>query len=231
MKRKNLIFGILTFSFILFISLTLFISLHKRLNRCIVSPQINLDKPMIALTFDDGPNPKYTPKLLDLLYQNQVHATFFLIGKNVKGNELLIKEMASSGHEIENHTFSHPELTTLDKYNIELEVSGVEKELKKILPDYSTDYVRPPYGKYTEEVESSILYPLVLWTIDSEDWKYDNSGDIYNNVINNVKDGDIIVFHDNNKATIEALKRIITKLRESNFQFVTVSQLYQYKNK
>lgn len=230
MKRKNLIFGVLTFSFILFISLALFISLHKRINRFITSPQINLDKPMVALTFDDGPNPKYTPKVLDLLYKNQIHATFFLVGKNFKGNELLIKEMASSGHELGNHTFSHPDLATLDKYNIEREISETEKELKKILPNYSTGYVRPPYGKYTEEVESSILYPLVLWTIDSEDWKHNNSDDIYNNVINNVKDGDIIVFHDDNKATIEALKRIITKLKESDFQFVTVSQLYQYKN-
>lgn len=230
MKRKNLIFGVLTFSFILFISLTLFISLHKRLNRFITSPQVDLTKPMVALTFDDGPNSKYTPKVLDLLYKNQINATFFLMGKNIKGNELLIKEMASSGHEIENHTFSHPDLATLDKYNIELEVSKAEKELKKILPNYSTSYVRPPYGKYTEKVKSSILYPIVLWTIDSEDWKYNNSDDIYNNVINNVKDGDIIVFHDDNKPTIEALKRIITKLRESDFQFVTVSQLYQYKN-
>lgn len=230
MKRKNLIFGVLTFSFILFISLALFISLHKRLNRCIVSPQINLDKPMVALTFDDGPNPKYTPKVLDLLYKNQIHATFFIVGKNFKGNELLIKEMVSSGHELENHTFSHPDFVKLDKYNLEVEISKMEEELKKILPNYSIDYIRPHYGKYTKKVESSILHPLVLWTIDSKDCRYNNSDEIYNKVISNVKDGDIIVFHDN-KSTIEALKRIIAKLRENDFQFVTVSQLYKYKNK
>ncbi len=230
MKRKNLIFWIFVLFVISVISWGLFVKSHRRLKRYITPFQIDVSKPVVALTFDDGPNPRYTPEILDLLYNEQINATFFIVGKNFKGNELIIKEMMSSGHEIENHTFSHPDLTNLDKYDIESEVSQVEKEIKKILPNYSMSYMRPPYGRYTEEIQSVISHPIMLWTLDSNDWQKISSNDIYNNVINNVKDGDIIVFHDNNQATLDALKSIISKLKDEQYQFVTISQLHNYKN-
>lgn len=109
--------------------------------------------------------------MLDKLYEQQVPATFFLVGEKFAGNELLIKEMAASGHEIGNHTFSHPDLTVLSTQQLQKEIQLTEEKLKKILPDYPIQYVRPPYGRYTERVEKAINLPLMLWTIDSGDWK------------------------------------------------------------
>lgn len=109
--------------------------------------------------------------MLDILYEQQVPATFFLIGEKFTGNELLIREIAASGHEIGNHTFSHPDLTQLDSRKIQWEIQQTEEKLKEILPDYPMKYVRPPYGRYTEDVQKAIGLPLVLWTIDSGDWE------------------------------------------------------------
>jgi peptidoglycan/xylan/chitin deacetylase (PgdA/CDA1 family) len=188
---------------------------------------MNSAQPVVALTFDDGPNSRYTPQVLDILYEEQVPATFFLVGEKFAGNELLIKEMAASGHEIGSHTFSHPDLTTLNTQQIRQEIRQTEKELKKILPDYPVQYVRPPYGRYTEKVEKAIDLPLMLWTIDSGDWENPDAEKIYTTVVRNIQDGDIVVFHDDNAETVKALEKIIVELKARGFQFVAVSQMYE----
>lgn len=225
MKRQNLLFSMGVGFLIASITIGLLTGIYLRAERNAIPTQITPAHPVVALTFDDGPNSYYTPQVLDVLYEQQVPATFFLIGQKFEGNELLIKEIAASGHEIGNHTFSHPDLTTLNSRQIHQEFLQTEEELKKILPDYSIRYIRPPYGRYSEQVEKTSDLPLVLWTIDSGDWKDPDAQKIYTEVIDNIQDENIIVFHDNNIETVQALKEIIAELKSRNFQFVTVSQL------
>lgn len=225
MKRRNILFSICVAVIIVLIVVSLLTGIHRRVYRKAISVQIDPTQPVVAFTFDDGPNSCYTPQMLDILYEQQVPATFFLTGKEFFGNELLIKEMAASGHEIGNHTFSHPDLTTLNVLQIQKEIHQTEEELKKILPDYTMGYVRPPYGRYNEKVEQAIDLPLMLWTIDSGDWENPDAEKIYNHVVSSVKDGDVIVFHDDNPETGKALEKIIAELKSRGFQFGTVSQL------
>lgn len=225
MKRKNLLFCICVGFIIVLVIISLLAKINQRVDRKAIQVQIIPTQPVVSLTFDDGPNSYYTPQVLDILYQQQVPATFFLVGEKLDGNKLLIKEMEASGHEIECHTFSHPDLTSMNNQQIQQEIHKTEDELKKILPDYSISYVRPPYGRYTKEVEEAINLPLALWTIDSEDWENPDAERIYTAVIDNIQDGDIIVFHDNNIETVKALKKIISELKARKYQFVTVSHL------
>ena len=230
-KRKNVLFGALICVVIVLVAVGLFTGVFHRMKRDAITVQINPEQSVVALTFDDGPNARYTPQVLDILYEQQVPATFFLIGEKFTGNELLIREMAASGHEIGNHTFSHPDLTQLDSRTIQWEIQQTEEKLKEILPDYPMKYVRPPYGRYTEDVQNAIGLPLVLWTIDSGDWEAPHAGYIYTAVVSRIQDGDIIVFHDDNAETVKALEKIILELKKRGFQFATVSQLYEYQSK
>lgn len=230
-KRKNVLFGTLICVVIVLVVIGLLAGICHRLKRDAITVQINPGQPVVALTFDDGPNAHYTPQVLDILYEQQVPATFFLIGEKFTGNELLIREIAASGHEIGNHTFSHPDLTKLDSRKIQWEIQQTEEKLKKILPDYPMKYVRPPYGRYTEDVQKAIGLPLVLWTIDSGDWEAPNAENIYTALIGKIQNGDIIVFHDDNAQTVKALEKIILELKKRGFQFATVSQLYEYQSK
>ncbi len=229
MKHKNICFVACVACIIVFIVVSLLTGIYGRIHRKAISSQMDPTKPAVALTFDDGPNPRYTPQVLDILYEQQVPATFFLVGEKFAGNEPLIKEMAGSGHEIESHTFSHPDLTTLNTQQIQQEIHRTEEGLKKILPNYTLHYLRPPYGRYTEKVEKATDLSLMLWTIDSWDWENPDADRIYNTVVSVIKDGDIIVFHDDNPETGKALRRIIAELKARNFQFVTVSQMYEMK--
>ena len=225
MRRKNLLFVTCVAFIIVLIVASLLTGIHGRIYRQAISPQIDPTRPAVALTFDDGPNPRYTPQVLDILYEQQVPATFFLVGEKFPGNKPLIKEMAYSGHEIESHTFSHPDLTTLTTEQIQQEIRQTEEGLKKILPNYTIQYLRPPYGRYTEKVEKATDLSLMLWTIDSWDWGKPDADKIYNTVVSVIKDGDIIVFHDDNPETVKALRKIIPELKARNFQFLTVSQM------
>lgn len=227
MKRKNILFCGIILIIIAAIVWGLFGGIHRRLNRSAISVQIDWQKPVAALTFDDGPHSEYTPQILDILYEQQVPATFFLVGENLSENKLLVQEMAASGHEIGSHTFSHPDLTTLDSYAIQNEIEQTKEALKKILPEYSMKFVRPPYGRYNAEVENAIQEPLMLWTIDSGDWETPHADSIYKTVVSNIQDRDIIVFHDDNAQTVEAIEKIIFDLKDRGFQFATVSQLYE----
>lgn len=227
MKRKNLLFGASCVLIIVLIIVGILAGIYHRICTRTIPVQIDPAQPAVALTFDDGPNSRYTPQVLDILYENQVPATFFLVGEKFSGNELLIEEIAASGHEIGNHTFSHPDLTALSTQQIQQEIRQTEEELKKIIPDYTIKYVRPPYGRYNETVEDAIHLPLILWTVDSGDWENPNAEEIYTSVVSNIQDGDIIVFHDDNAETVEALERIIVELKSRGYQFVTVSQMYE----
>ncbi len=129
--RKNFLFISCLGIIIVLILVSLLTRFYLRIYRNAIQVQINPSQPIVALTFDDGPNYRYTPQVLDILYEQQVPATFFLVGEKLDENKLLVKEMAASGHEIGSHTFSHPDLTMLNTQQVKQEIRQTEEELKK----------------------------------------------------------------------------------------------------
>ena len=188
---------------------------------------IDTKKPMIALTFDDGPNHN-TNKILDILEKYNIKATFFILGCNIKGHEETIKRMNELNMEIGNHMYSHKLLTKLKNEQIEKEIEKVDQAIFKIINHYPT-VVRPSYGTYNKRIQSIINRPIIIWNIDTLDWKYHSSKNIYKRVMKDISDGDIILMHDIYNATANSLELIIPKLLKEGYQFTTVSELLYYK--
>ncbi len=186
------------------------------------------DKPMIALTFDDGPSTSTTNDLLDILEANNAKATFFVVGDNLGENTAdILKRMVSLGCEIGNHSVSHEQLTTLDRDGI---VNQIEPNNEKILElsGRPCRLIRPPYGSVDENVKATVNQPLILWDIDSLDWKSKDPDKIIPIVREYVADGTIILMHDIHAPTIEACKTLIPELAQK-YQLVTVSELAYMK--
>lgn len=229
MRVKNSWFILLLWILIFLITAVLRINLDSRINREVIKVSLDDTKPIIAFTFDDGPNEHYTHQILDILYEMNVPATFFVTGKNIAGNEYILKEIVQSGHELGNHTYSHADLTVLDQEEIIREIGNTQDLVEKTIPGYVLKYVRPPYGRCNQAVEEVINEHIVLWEVDSGDWEKVDAPTIYHKVVANVKDGSIIVFHDDNSSIVVALKEIIAELQAKGYQFGTLSQLYETK--
>ena len=188
------------------------------------------DEKLIALTFDDGPHPKETHEILDILDKYKVKGTFFVVGKHANWYSEPLIRAAKEGHEIGNHTFSHPDITNLSKGDIKKEIKECEETLVK-LTGKKPSLFRPPYGSYSKdklgEIAKECGYKIILWTtIDARDWKNPPSAQISNTIINKVQNGDIILLHDyGTENTVEALNVIIPTLMERGYKFVTVSEL------
>lgn len=186
----------------------------------------------IALTFDDGPHPRYTSKILEILDKYNIKATFFVIGINAKNYPEALSQVINMGHEIGNHTYSHGLLKTKSKEDIYREIISTEKEISKFNGAFSK-LIRPPCGMYDNElleIAEENEYKIVLWNIDTNDWAHASSESIVSNVISKVKGGDIILFHDfisGENNTCESLQIIIPKLLMQGYEFVTVSELLQ----
>lgn len=189
------------------------------------------DKKKLAITFDDGPHPKETEQVLDVLKKHDVKATFFVAGKHVNWYTKPFIRASKEGHEIGNHTFNHPDISNMSPLEIENEILKCEEIITKITGKKPTLF-RPPYGSYKESELSNIAkkhgYKVVLWTtVDTKDWKNPGASNIANAIINNAKNGDIILLHDyatNN--TVEALDIFIPEMKKRGYEFVTVSELY-----
>lgn len=178
----------------------------------------------IALTFDDGPHAIYTKMLLDGLKERGVHATFFLMGQNIEGNEDLVKRMEEEGHLIGNHTYSHVQIT---KLNEEQALDEVQKEEAILSPliGQETMYFRPPFGSITEAQFHAIEKTVVLWNIDPLDWSVQNRDKVVNHVLNHLDDGPIILLHDIFKPSVEAALTLIDNLQEQGYEFVRIDEL------
>ena len=188
---------------------------------------IDKNTKLIALTFDDGPNYN-TGKVIDILNKYNVTATFFLTGKNIKDNEKIVKKLYENNMEIGNHTYSHLLLT---KYNKEVIVDEINKT-NSLIFDITGKYpalLRPSYGSVNNKIKKIANMPIIIWNIDTLDWKYKNSNKIANKVLSKVKDGDIILMHDRYAATLNSLEIFIPKLLEKGYQIVSVSELFYYK--
>ncbi len=189
---------------------------------------IDPDKPMIALTYDDGPNKKTTVPILDTLKEYDGVATFFILGNRVANNADILKRMLNEGSEIGNHSYSHKELTKLS-YNELMEQINKTQEAVIENIGYEPKFVRPTYGSYNDQVRSDVKMPLILWSVDTLDWKSRDAGKVIDHVLTNVKDGDVILMHDLYDSTVEATQFLVPKLIDMGFQLVTVSELFKHK--
>ncbi len=192
--------------------------------------EIHADVPMVALTFDDGPNPEYTGRVLQVLADNYSHATFFVVGTNAEKYPHVLQDIAASGNEIGNHTYSHANLTDIDSADVEEEIDRVNRAVKKATGEIAT-VIRPPYGAYNEDVLQQLQQPVILWDLDTEDWDSRNAQVIVERIIANVEDGDIILMHDIYESTAEAVELLIPRLKEMGYQVVSVSEMATHKGK
>lgn len=182
------------------------------------------ERPRVALTFDDGPSRKYTPKLLDGLKERGIHATFFLMGKNIEGNEELVKRIQEEGHLIGNHTYNHVQLNKISAALAKEEIEKTSNEIYKITGEYPT-YLRPPFGSWRKDLEFSVTMFPVFWDVDTLDWESKNVSSVLHIVENNVEDGSIILMHDGYQTSVEAALKVVDLLTEEGYEFVTVDQL------
>ena len=177
----------------------------------------------ISLTFDDGPNSSTTPVVLDLLKKYNAKATFFVIGQNIEGNEWILQRMKAEGHEIANHTWSHPNLTKLSPDTIRQEVEKTQVTIEKAVGQRSR-LVRPPYGAVNKQVANAMNLPSICWNVDTLDWSSHNPQAILNQVKSNACPGSFILMHDIHKETVKSLDSVLQFLTSQGYSMVTVSE-------
>ena len=186
--------------------------------------EISVEKKKVALTFDDGPSSKYTPLLLEGLKERGVHATFFLMGKNIEGKEALVKQMQEEGHLIGNHTYNHVELDKISKEAAKEEIEETNQEIYEITGVYPA-WLRPPYGEWRKNLDFYVEMFPVLWDVDTLDWKSKNVDSIMQIVKSEVEDGTVILMHDAYQSSVDAALQIVDLLMAEGYEFVTVEEL------
>lgn len=189
------------------------------------------DKKVIALTFDDGPS-KYTEKLLDILKEKEVKATFFLLGYKIENRIDTVKRMSEEGHNIGIHGYTHKLFTKLTEEEINYEIETSRDIIENIIKD-KVELIRVPYGainELTTEVIEKHELTSILWNIDSKDWKLRNCKKVTKRVVSSAKDKKIILMHDTYLPSVNAASEIIDKLKEDGYCFVTIKELLILKN-
>lgn len=183
----------------------------------------------VALTFDDGPS-RHTERLLDGLAERGVQATFFLLGSRLEGSEALVQRMKAEGHQIGNHSYSHKELGAMTDKAAAEDLARCDLALCTLLGE--GDYwVRPPYGSMGSGLPARLDVPVVLWSVDPEDWACRNADAVTHHILSCVRDGDIVLLHDCYASTVDAALRTVDALQERGIQPVTVEQLAALRGK
>ena len=182
------------------------------------------EHPKVALTFDDGPHAFYTEMLLDGLKERGICATFFLIGKNIEGNEEIVQRMQKEGHLIGNHTYHHVNLKELSQKEAKQEIQKAGNKIYEST-GICTAFVRPPFGEWKKNLDLDMTMIPVCWNIDSLDWTTENTEKIIKRVVKDVEEDDIILMHDVYKTSVEAALQIVDILKERGYEFVTVDKL------
>lgn len=194
--------------------------------------ELDPDKPMIALTFDDGPHFQQTPRLLELLEQYNARSTFFILGDRshfTESNKETVKLVAEAGHEIASHTYSHKDLKTLTLEQLTDEIVKARENLYALTGEYPT-MVRPPYGSYNNLVKEYSYAPLITWNLDSKDWSFRDAQMVVDHVLTEAGDGKIVLMHDIHWFTVDAIEQLLPELTARGYQIVTVRELFYYKN-
>ncbi|KAB8196125.1 polysaccharide deacetylase family protein [Nonomuraea phyllanthi] len=178
----------------------------------------------VALTFDDGPGP-YTGTLLRHLAKYHARATFFVVGLNVVTYPGVLRHTVEAGHEIGNHTWSHPDLTRRSAAGIRSQLGRTDVAVKAatgVVPRL----VRPPYGAFDRVVRAQTSRPFVLWSVDTLDWRFRDSAVVARRALRSVRPGSVVLFHDIHPTTVRAIPRVLRTLSRRGYRFVTISQLY-----
>lgn len=181
-------------------------------------------KKQVALSFDDGPHAIYTEMLLDGLAERNVKAAFFVVGKNIAGNEELISRMYQEGHVIGNHTYDHVKLCELSDAEACEQIEKTNTLIRKITGT-ELEFVRPPFGEWNHDMECSFTMIPVLWDVDPLDWTTKNQPQIVQHVLREVKDGDIVLLHDYYESSVGAALQIVDELQKQGYEFVTIDQM------
>jgi peptidoglycan-N-acetylglucosamine deacetylase len=189
---------------------------------------VNVDGPYVAMTFDDGPHATLTPKLLDLLATHHIKATFFVIGENAAAHTEILARAAREGHEIGNHSWSHPNLAKMSDAGVRRELQRTEDVIRNVTGARPT-LLRPPYGSLATRqkhwIHEEFGYQIILWEVDPLDWKRPGAAAVCNRIVKAARPGSIILSHDIHPGTIEAMPSTLEQLEAKGFKFVTVSEL------
>lgn len=185
-------------------------------------------KKLVALTFDDGPSPATTPRLLDILKEQKVPVTFFELGSLVRRNSWITKRALMEGHEIASHTMSHQNFAKLSLAAAQADVAEANRAFVEAI-GYAPSLVRPPYGSTNGHTAQAMNATMIAWSVDTLDWKYRNTESILNNLVNQISDGGIVLMHDIHATSVDAVPAVIAKLREMGYEFVTVSELIKMR--
>jgi peptidoglycan/xylan/chitin deacetylase (PgdA/CDA1 family) len=190
--------------------------------------------PYVAMTFDDGPHPQNTPRLLDMLRARNIKATFYVIGQNVDRHPHIARRIVAEGHEIGNHTYTHRNLTTLGSDSVRSEMSKTQAAIVRAA-GVKPRTMRPPYGALRTEQRNTIFsefgYPTIMWSVDPQDWKRPGPSVVTSRILSKSGNGSIILAHDLHKPTVDAMPRTLDGLLSRGLKFITVSQMLALKGK
>src|SRR2546425_10668543 len=189
---------------------------------------VHVDGPYIAMAFDDGPSANLTPKLLDLLATRHIKVTFFVIGENVAEHPEIVARAAREGHEIGNHSWSHPNFGKMSDDNVRSQLRRTDDAIRSAMGNRPT-LMRPPYGSITARekrwIHDEFGYQIILWDVDPYDWKRPGPAVVRNRILKETQPGSIVLSHDIHPGTIEAMPSTFDALEAKGFKFVTVSEL------
>ena len=192
-----------------------------------IYPAIDPSKPMVAITFDDGPSYN-TIKIVNTLVKYDSKATFFLVGNQIEKYAKTMDVLVKNGMDIGNHTYSHKELTKLRDKEILKEID-LTNEVIYNKTGIKPMFLRPSYGAMNKRIKKLSTMPIIVWNIDTLDWKYHNSNKIKDKILKYVSDGDIILMHDTYVATLNAVEMVIPELKKQGYKIVSVNELFKYK--
>ncbi len=187
-------------------------------------------KPMLALTFDDGPSP-VTPEILDTLKAHGARATFFILGKNIAGQEAILKRTAEEGHELANHSWSHPHLTKISDSAVRSQITRTSDKIQEVTGQ-TVITMRPPFGalnRLSRRVIADMDLPVILWGIDTLDWKTKSASKTVSAMMQGAGNGVIILCHDTWPSTAKAMETAVPQLVAKGFQLVTVSEMMSFR--
>lgn len=190
------------------------------------TPNLPAGSKYCVLTFDDGPGFASTQKILNVLAKYNIKATFFMVGERVQWYPQMAQTVANAGHEVANHSYSHPDLTTLSYSGYMSEINKTQNAIASATGQTST-LLRPPYGSYNSDIAANCGLNIALWNVDSLDWSLRNANAIYNNVMSSLLPNSVILFHDIYQFTADAVELIVPALVDAGYTFVTYSEYLQ----
>lgn len=189
---------------------------------------VHTSQPVLALTFDDGPHGQLTPQLLDILREQGVHATFFVLGSNVAAYPDIARRIVSEGHEIANHSWDHPSLPRISAERLDREIRTTSDIIEKTT-GHKVTIMRPTYGALNDRVQHALIddygLDVILWSVDPRDWKRPGADVVTRRLVSGAHPGAILLAHDIHPGTIAAMPATIAQLKAKGYRFVTVSEL------